>query len=36
LETFARYGAVPETSLMKIDDDLPLSRAGLLCVARQG
>jgi NDMA-dependent alcohol dehydrogenase len=30
LGTFAQYGTVPETSLVKIDDDLPLSRACLL------
>jgi S-(hydroxymethyl)glutathione dehydrogenase/alcohol dehydrogenase len=30
LGTFAQYGSVPETSLVKIDDDLPLSRACLL------
>ena len=28
--TFAPYGTVPETSLVKIDEDLPLSRACLL------
>jgi S-(hydroxymethyl)glutathione dehydrogenase/alcohol dehydrogenase len=30
LGTFAQYGSVPETSLVKIDDDFPLSRACLL------
>ena len=30
LGTFAQYGTVSETSLVKIDDDLPLSRACLL------
>ncbi|MBY6388842.1 NDMA-dependent alcohol dehydrogenase [Rhodococcus erythropolis] len=30
LGTFAPYGTVPEASLVKIDDDLPLSRACLL------
>jgi S-(hydroxymethyl)glutathione dehydrogenase/alcohol dehydrogenase len=30
LGTFAQYGTVPETSLVKIDDDLPLSRACLI------
>ena len=28
--TFSQYGTVPEASLVKIDDDLPLSRACLL------
>jgi len=30
LGTFAQYGTVPETSVVKIDDDIPLSRACLL------
>ena len=30
LGTFAQYGTVPETSLVKIDEDLPLSRACLV------
>src|ERR1700689_1434217 len=30
LGTFAQYGTVPETSIVKIDDDLPLPRACLL------
>lgn len=30
LGTFAPYGTVPEASMIKIDDDLPLSRACLL------
>ena len=30
LGTFAQYGTVSETSLVKIDDDLPLSRACLI------
>lgn len=30
LGTFAQYGTVPEASMIKIDDDLPLSRACLL------
>jgi S-(hydroxymethyl)glutathione dehydrogenase/alcohol dehydrogenase len=30
LGTFAQYGTVPESSLVKIDDDLPLNRACLV------
>ena len=30
LGTFAQYGTVPEDSLVKIDDDLPLNRACLV------
>ena len=30
LGTFAQYGTVPETSIVKIDDDLPVPRACLL------
>src|SRR6202011_6352353 len=30
LGTFAQYGTVPEASVVKIDDDLPLSRACFL------
>ena len=30
LGTFAQYGTVPDSSIVKIDDDLPLSRACLL------
>lgn len=28
--TFSQYGSVPEASIVKIDDDIPLSRACLL------